>query len=306
MVNAIFLLRIFAILLIMNQHMFKVYPSAGLAVGGHLGNSLFFFISGWGLMHSYNRNPMALYPWYRKRFLKLVAMVVVVCVMLYFPNPARLWDSLVFHLKPFPFGSSENFLNVLVFLYALSFPIFRLSDLYKKIVVLICLILPVALYLGIGEGERLIAYTYPVSALCCFVLGMLAENKDRIFVNPALRSMLFCIGALPVVALLHGKARGFADAELYSYYVALLEVVALYSFFTNLEQKISFENWWKPLSMLASCSLAVYLVHFHVIQYFVLKQLTGVGYVLQIMLGSFSLALAMDAVSKKTLRLLHL
>lgn len=65
---ALSVMRLLAIFLIVNSHIGELYPDCRFAVGGHLGNSIFFFASGFGLLLSCRLNPLRTLNWYRKRF----------------------------------------------------------------------------------------------------------------------------------------------------------------------------------------------------------------------------------------------
>ena len=69
------LARACAILLVVNSHATGFYPSAIANVagrGGAIGNTLFFFISGFTLFFSLNHNPPPLFiPWIRRRYFRI-------------------------------------------------------------------------------------------------------------------------------------------------------------------------------------------------------------------------------------------
>jgi len=61
------ILRFIAIALIINSHLDEYYPIPYVATGGAIGNSLFFFVSSFGLLLSEMKNPRGFLDWYSKR-----------------------------------------------------------------------------------------------------------------------------------------------------------------------------------------------------------------------------------------------
>ena len=60
--------KVIAILLVLNSHMDSLYPISSLAVGGALGNSLFFFVSGYTWIGAKKRN---FGEWYKTKLLRI-------------------------------------------------------------------------------------------------------------------------------------------------------------------------------------------------------------------------------------------
>lgn len=60
--------KVIAILLVLNSHMDSLYPISSLAVGGALGNSLFFFVSGYTWVGARKRN---FGEWYQNKLLRI-------------------------------------------------------------------------------------------------------------------------------------------------------------------------------------------------------------------------------------------
>lgn len=73
-------IRIVAILLITNTHMNNVYPSENIAVGGFIGDILFFVVSGFGLYKNNKENNFI--QWYLNRLLRIYPLVWI-CTIIY-------------------------------------------------------------------------------------------------------------------------------------------------------------------------------------------------------------------------------
>lgn len=71
-------LRFVAILLITNSHLDRLYPVSAMATGGQLGNSLFFMLSGFGLVASYRKKGGVFWPWLQRRLSRIYPPVLLV------------------------------------------------------------------------------------------------------------------------------------------------------------------------------------------------------------------------------------
>jgi len=71
------LLLILAAILITNSHLKNWYPNPAMGVDGHLGNSLFYAISGFGTALSLRRKPQSLREFYPRRLLRLYPAVIL-------------------------------------------------------------------------------------------------------------------------------------------------------------------------------------------------------------------------------------
>lgn len=290
---AISLIRFFAILLIVNEHLELVwYPRMQLAIGGYLGNSLFFFVSGWGLTQSFARRPCGTLDWYWKRFFKLFVMLAIFIGLIHFPDVDKIVATLQFHLIPTPAKSIYFIPNILV-LYAFSYCLVQLRSAHTKGVAAALLFVPVAVYAWLPQGRELITYTFPFNALLCFLLGALAAREDRVFENRIMRSGPASFVLLLAAVALHLFLRRSVHNEFYSFYVTIAETVFFYALVRTLCARFDLSAAGTFLHTAASSSLAAYLVHFSLIDYFWSQKMCGFIYVVKFMLITFALAIIM-------------
>lgn len=73
-------LKFIAILLITNSHLDSLYPITAMGAGGQLGNSLFFMLSGYGLVASYQKKGDIFLPWLRRRLARIYPPVFLVTI----------------------------------------------------------------------------------------------------------------------------------------------------------------------------------------------------------------------------------
>ena len=71
------LLKLLAILLVINSHCSALYPYEALVTGGALGNGLFFIISGFLYARSFDGEIPRFGEWYKKRILKIVPVTYI-------------------------------------------------------------------------------------------------------------------------------------------------------------------------------------------------------------------------------------
>jgi len=121
-------LRVVAIFLVVNSHMDALYPPhlAFLATGGMIGNSLFFALSGWGLLLSMQQHKKPFAEWYARRMTRIYPAVWVVVAVLTFPigvvEGAIRLDNILDALGKF-FYPPFWFLQALLIYYALVYAV---------------------------------------------------------------------------------------------------------------------------------------------------------------------------------------
>ena len=71
-------LRMLAVLLIVNSHLYLFYNYEYLATGGAIGNSMFFFASGIGLSYSLGKKKTNYFNWIKKRYLKIYPKLIII------------------------------------------------------------------------------------------------------------------------------------------------------------------------------------------------------------------------------------
>jgi len=301
---AISLIRFFAILLIVNEHLELVwYPKMQLAIGGYLGNSLFFFVSGWGLTQSFTHRPCGMLDWYWKRFFKLFAMLAIFIGLINFPDVGKIVSTLQFHLIPTP-AKSIYFVPNIIVLYAFSYWLVQLKPLYIKIFSAALLLVAATMHATIPQGQELVTWTFPVNALFCFLLGALAAREDRLFENGFMRNLPASFLLLLVAVALHVVLRNSVHKDIFSFLVTIAETVFFYAFLRNFCARFDLSAAGPFFYTVASSSLAVYLVHFSLIDYFWSQKMCGFIYVVKFMLISFALAIIMTQATNFVLNTL--
>lgn len=270
----ILILRVLAILLIVNEHLDKIYPYSAMSVGGYLGISIFFFVSGWGLAHSYEANPVGMSIWFKKRFVKLIIPLTIICLAVNLFSIDRFLGTLVGHLVPHSFSQLDSFLPNLVVLYLFSFMLLQFSS--KKLLnfLIILCIIPIFLNLFPVIDKEKFDIFYPVNAFACFISGIIASRRVPIFCFYDIigkRSVYFGLLALLFLHI-YVKVIGI---ELLLFYITIIETIFLFNFMYIISQYINNETFLNIVKSVAMSSLAVYLVHFKIIYAFVALDMQG-------------------------------
>lgn len=272
---SVYLLRVLAILLIVNSHLAAFYPTPKLAFGGHLGNSIFYLISGYGLSLSFNKKPLTAAVWIKKRFIKLLVPLILILAMINIGDWQGFKDMVMYHLVWHKIEQLEYFIPVLIGLYLLFPPINRLTAKGRYVLIAALLILSGALFYlrvesvpNIPAGLPSEGIFFAINGLLCFAIGMVMANGERvssIIQRPYIRAKLLSI--VISAEILHILIVRYAPGYVYlNFYLNIICVVALLLLFLTFEA-----GWFTPgvsagITAVASSSLAVYLVHFEAIR----------------------------------------
>lgn len=275
MVINMYVLRILAIFLIVNQHMTRLYPSPAFAFGGHLGNSIFFFLSGLALTISYDAKPLPWGLWLRKRYLKLVIPTVIFTFLTEITSLDHFGERLAYFLVPHSMAQLDQFLPNLVVLYLLFYGLNRLSARLLRGLAALVLAGTLGLYLGwfaqsVPPRPDLVSYGpfYALTALACFLFGMLAARARALDATPrprpgrelaALAAFLGCMG----LQILVKKNR--PELLIANFYLNLASVLALYAASQAMNRASGLAAHATLLAGLATLSLAVFVIHFKVL-----------------------------------------
>ncbi len=277
MFYALVFLRLIAIFLIVNSHLDNLYPSEAFAFGGHLGNSLFFFISGYGLTLSFRKKPFPALVWGKRRLIKIVIPLVIYIGVANFGNMdgflRSLWNDLIWH----SLAQLEVFLPVLWLLYLLFLPLYKMNTTGLKITMAGILTISLILFIHRVNTVSRIPPDLPTSdiffvfsALVCFTMGIYTA-KTYGGITPEGRRVLYLITALLLVILpqgLHEYVKHLGSKYIFlNFYLNFFTIGGLFLFFASMPSPGSrYDGLIRFLDSLAACSLAVYIIHFKAVE----------------------------------------
>jgi peptidoglycan/LPS O-acetylase OafA/YrhL len=111
-----------AAMLIFNSHLESFYPMPWLAGDGLLGNSMFFFLSGWGIARSWQQVQRGFLDFMQRRLLRLYPGVLLAMLVLFY-LPHAGWSAFDFseHLQFFVYPTPFTYVRVILPGYLLLF-----------------------------------------------------------------------------------------------------------------------------------------------------------------------------------------
>ena len=77
-------LRAVAILLVINSHLDRYYPMQHIGTGGAIGNSIFFFLSAFGLYLSQQKQSQYFKEWFTNRISRIYPSLWIVLISLFY------------------------------------------------------------------------------------------------------------------------------------------------------------------------------------------------------------------------------
>lgn len=127
--QSIVFLKFLAALFITNSHFIKVYPHflAYLATAGSLGNSLFFFVSGFTLINSNKKN---FDKWFLKRIIRIYPQVILVTLTLHLLSERV-------SLANYVYPTLYWFVNAILLFYILYYFIPKTKEFFSSILILL-------------------------------------------------------------------------------------------------------------------------------------------------------------------------
>ena len=183
------LLRAIAIVLILNSHMDNYYPIHQLATGGAIGNSIFFFLSAFGLSLSQKKIRKTFSAWYASRISRIYPSVWIVIVFLILPimfqaksiTPNSIMVYLGYFYYP-PFW----FLQALLIYYLLTFRLLNIED--NRLIILVIAILalifaPVFMIHSLSQDERWHNYHVFSIIIVIISLSIVVVTKLSFFID---------------------------------------------------------------------------------------------------------------------------
>jgi hypothetical protein len=252
--------------------MLNGFPKA-LSFGGHLGNSLFYFISGYGLALSFIRSEIPFLSWILKRLIKLAIPILFFSTFLSLGEFKKFIHLAEKYLIWNEFSDFQSFIPVLLILYFLFIPLFSLScKALKTMIAAICLftftlliqriiILPI-----IPKGLPSNDVFFFINGLVCFSFGILAVKDAWLTERTNKRLLSFIAFLFLCLSQLLHQIIFKVDHRLVfiNFYLNFISVLSIYIIFSQLLQKKK-DSF---LHNIAGCSLGVYLIHLPLIGVF--------------------------------------
>ena len=123
--NIVFInfLRVLAAIFITNSHLTVVWPNSSIAIGGLLGDVLFFAVSGFCLTKTDDISEKFI-PWYGKRIICIYPSVLIITVVYSFLGYYKVSTANLF--QTFIYPTRYHFIASILFLYIVFYALFKL------------------------------------------------------------------------------------------------------------------------------------------------------------------------------------
>jgi hypothetical protein len=271
-ISNLVLLRILAIFLIINSHLAELYPIAKLSFGGHLGNSLFYFISGIGLALSFQRNPTRAIDWAKKRFIKIIIPLFIFIGVVNIGNWDGFIKAILYNLIWHDTRQIEAFIPVLLLLYLFFLPIQKLAVKGTRNLIIFLMFFAFILFIYRINYLSVIPSSLPskdvfflLNAIICFILGIYMTKVNYSYFS---NKLILAFGAVVILLLSQGMHQCILSLNknfiLLNFYLNFVSVIALYLLF-NTVSLANNKNALNFMQEISVSSLAVFILHFNVI-----------------------------------------
>lgn len=259
------LLRTIATCLITNTHYNDIYPISALAVGGLIGDVLFFVISGYCLA---NIGNIGFFPWFGKRVMRIYPTVWVISIVLLCTG---FYDAASCSLPAvFLYPTQFHFIGSIILMYLIFYPVLRSKVLREH---LPWVMLGVAvLWLGyywffVDRSIRLDVAELPITKFL-YLEGMLfgayvRRNSDK-YINKhhwGKWVWLFASLVLYLLSKIVIDRFGWMDLQFVIFLLLFSICAAFLLAFCGIEKYLPTEGWFaKLLGFIAPLTLEIYVV----------------------------------------------
>lgn len=137
-------LRALAIIIILNSHLDRYYPIPHIGTGGAIGNSIFFFLSSFGIFLSQQKQNNPFLEWYAGKIGRIYPSLWIVLLSLAMPimiMDGKLSPSTITLFTGYFFNPPFWFLQALLVYYLISFPLLKDDGKNNALVVFTVLII---------------------------------------------------------------------------------------------------------------------------------------------------------------------
>lgn len=301
---SIIFLRVIATILITNTHYGQIWPTSKMAVGGLLGDLLFFCISGFCL--SSTKKPKTL-NFFKKRVLRIYPSVIIVTLILIALGQVRIsgWFGRM-SITGIVFPTIFHFIESILFLYIILFPCLKISFLNKRIPWIMAFIAMAfcITYIFVDRAEKLDTATHIVTKFLFFegmLYGVYLKQNigKKINIIISLLSFIFFMAIYFTIKLFVNE-NTLSDLQFLIFISLFFAGITGLRFFVSLEPKLEKipKKLVAVLNFIASLTLEIYVVQSYIIKYVISLKLSFVPRFLITTVAIFICAVALNYLSK--------
>lgn len=258
-------LRTIATCLITNTHYNQIYPISALAVGGLIGDVLFFVISGFCLA---NIGQTGFVPWFRKRILRIYPTVWVISLVFLCTGFFEITFSDL--LSVFLYPTAFHFVGSIILMYLLFYPVLKNRFLQNHLPAVMAgvAVLWFLYYLFfVDRTVRLDVAEYPITKFLYFegmLFGAYVRKHSEKYVghNRIFKWLwLFVSLILYLASKLLIDRYGLMDFQFVIFLFLFSIGAAFLVAFSSIEPFLPADNWLtKLVSWIAPLTLEIYLI----------------------------------------------
>lgn len=277
MFQFVYWLKALAVILITNAHYADIWPIPRLAMGGHLGNCIYFFVSGFCLYSIRNSFP----GWYAKRIVRIYPALWIVAAIRQLIGSWHI-DTLISYVHCLIYPTWYHFIASILLLYVVYY-ILRRIQMRLNIRTIWLLLLTLAVYLTAyflwcdksyyhidDVEEKWCRFQFMASML---VGALCRENYKRLREKISVMDIVGLVGSL---AAYFAAKLMFTRNAVSSYFQFLLPVIQVLLIYfigvlaIKLEKRGAFSRapavLQRAAAALAGISLEVYLTQYYIIE----------------------------------------
>lgn len=272
MFNFVYLLKCLAAIFITNSHYADIWPVSALAFGGHFGNCIYFFVSGFCLANI--KEPI--HKWYLKRIVRIYPAVWIVMAVRFLTGYDKITNGFVGYFRSFIYPTWFHFIGSIMVLYLLFYAV---KYLQKKVNIKTLYVVGAVLCVFVFSyifmfnkstyhiddvEEKWVRFMFFASML----LGAyLREKYDSISEKISPVNILTVVGSgafyLILKKLLSANTFGIVKFQIISLIICVLFIYSVVLLFIKLEKRGAFANMnkiiEKPVNIIAGMTLEIYI-----------------------------------------------
>lgn len=196
MFEYIYILRVIGTVLITNSHFGSLYPLSSFAVGGSLGNVIFFLVSGFTL----SVKELGFARWYLYRLKKIYPSLWLICGVLILIGWQKV-DNIYAFIKVFIYPTIYWFISAIIVFYIIFYFILKYYTTIKGLIEICATIVSmyIIVYLfvldttkWIVEGESLFKWIFYFGVMC---FGLLIKKSLNFILELNINSIVYFLSA---------------------------------------------------------------------------------------------------------------
>ncbi|RED96146.1 acyltransferase family protein [Marinoscillum furvescens] len=271
--NDLSLLLVLAMLLIVNSHLEQYYPFPWLAGGGLIGNALFLFVSGYGLMKSWSNKKRSFINYYSRRFRRIYPTLIFSHILfsILFLSNWREWAPMDY-VRYLILADGYHYIQKVMVFYVVFYVIARQKNnatYFRYLKNALVFLFPLCFYLLAQNGEITNFGSIPPIAswlfyLLVFTLGTIhaTGNGNKSFLS----SPFWLLLIVPVITFQYYIVK--TQSYLLTPVLFLLLTLTLNSFLVTFQQIFNKlpEVFVAITDNLSKYTLEIYIIHFILIR----------------------------------------